>query len=86
MDYETIINSVKKTSRLVIVEEGVLRAGVGSEIAAQIQEMCFDWLDAPIKRIASKNYLIPLSPVMAEGILPGVDSVYTEIVKILQLV
>jgi len=85
LDYDTIIRSVKKTSKLVIVEEGVLRSGVGSEIAAQIQEMCFDWLDAPIKRIASKNYFIPLSPVMAEAILPGVDSVYKDIVSFLSL-
>ena len=85
MDYDTIITSVKKTSKLIIVEEGVLRCGVGSEIAAQIQEVCFDWLDAPIKRIASKNYLIPLSPVMAEGVLPSVSSVYKDIVNYLSL-
>ncbi len=85
MDYDTIISSVKKTSKLVIVEEGVLRSGVGSEIAAQIQEVCFDWLDAPIKRIASKNYFIPLSPVMAEGILPDVNSVYRDIASFLSL-
>lgn len=85
MDYDTIISSVKKTSKLVIVEEGVLRSGVGSEIAAQIQEVCFDWLDAPIKRIASKNYFIPLSPVMAEGILPDVNSVYKDIAGFLSL-
>jgi acetoin:2,6-dichlorophenolindophenol oxidoreductase subunit beta len=85
MDYDAIIKSVKKTSKLVIVEEGVLRSGVGSEIAAQVQEMCFDWLDAPIKRIASKNYFIPLSPVMADVVLPGVASVYQDIVTYLSL-
>ena len=85
MDYDLIIKSVKKTGRLMIIEEGVLRSGVGSEIAAEIQEKCFDFLDSPVKRIASKNYFIPVTPVMAEQILPGVDSVVTEIKNMLLL-
>ncbi len=85
MDYASIIDSVKKTGRLIIVEEGVLRAGVGSEIAAEIQEKCFDYLDAPIKRVASKNYLIPLNPVMAGSILPGEAVIGEEIKRALSI-
>ncbi len=85
MDYELIIESVKKTGRLMIVEEGVLRAGVGSEITAEIQESCFDFLDSPIKRIGSKNYLIPLTPVMAKTIVPDSELVLKEIKSILSL-
>ena len=85
MDYALIIESVKKTGRLMIVEEGVLRAGVGSEIAAEIQENCFDFLDSPVKRIASKNYLIPITPVMAESIVPDSELVQKEIKSILSL-
>ena len=85
MDYASIIKSIKKTGRLMIVEEGVLRAGVGSEIAAEIQENCFDYLDSPIKRIASKNYLIPLTPVMAKSIVPDSELVQKEIKNILSL-
>ena len=85
MDYGTIATSVKKTGRLAIVEEGVLRSGVGSEIAAHIQEECFDWLDAPIKRIASKNYFIPLNPKMSKSIIPNKESIITAIEKYLEL-
>jgi pyruvate dehydrogenase E1 component beta subunit len=83
LDYETVINSVKKTGKLVIIEEGVLRSGVGSEIVAEIQYRCFDYLDAPVKRIASKNYLIPLNPVMLKGIVPDKESVTKEIIDYL---
>ena len=86
LDYETIISSVKKTGRLIIVEEGVLRSGVGSEIAAEIQERCFDYLDAPIKRIASKNYFISLSPSMAKDIVPNAESIKDEIMKYLSII
>ena len=85
MDYSSIIESVKKTSRLMIVEEGVLRAGVGSEIAAEIQEKCFDFLDAPVVRIASRNYMIPLSPAMAQDIVPDADLVCEGIKNLLSL-
>lgn len=85
MDYALIIESVKKTGRLMVVEEGVLRAGVGSEIAAEIQESCFDYLDSPIKRIGSKNYLIPLTPTMAKSIIPDSELVQNEIKSILSL-
>ena len=85
MDYGSIIESVRKTGRLMIVEEGVLRTGVGSEIAAEIQEKCFDYLDAPVARIASKNYMIPLTPVMAQSIVPDEDLVCEEIKNLLSL-
>ena len=68
-----------------MVEEGVLRSGVGSEIAAEIQENCFDYLDSPVKRIASKNYLIPLAPAMSKSVVPDSDLVQDEIKSILSL-
>ncbi len=79
LDYGTISDSVKKTNKLVIVEEGVLRAGVGSEIASEINEKCFDYLDYPVKRIASKNYLIPLNPKMSKSIVPNKERIIKEI-------
>lgn len=85
LDYDTIMTSVKKTGRLVIIEEGVLRSGVGSEIAAEIQERCFDYLDAPVKRIASKNYFISLSPEMLKNIVPDKNSVIKQIIDYMDL-
>jgi pyruvate/2-oxoglutarate/acetoin dehydrogenase E1 component len=58
LDLETIISSVRKTRRVVVVDEDTLRCGIGAEIGMQIVEKAFDDLDAPIKRIGAKNYPI----------------------------
>ncbi len=58
-DIETIVASVKKTKRVVIVDEDTLRCGVTAEIATQIMEKAFDYLDAPIQRVAAANLPIP---------------------------
>src|SRR5579875_1667462 len=58
-DVATVVASVKKTNRIVAVEEGWPFAGIGAEIAAIVMEECFDWLDAPVKRVAGKD--VPLS-------------------------
>ena len=59
LDSETIIASVRKTSRLVTCEEGFPFAGLGSEIAMQVMEQAFDWLDAPIARVTGKDVPMP---------------------------
>jgi pyruvate dehydrogenase E1 component beta subunit len=64
MDIETIIASVKKTGRLVTVEEGWRQSGVGAEIAAQVMEQAFDWLDAPVMRVTGKD--VPMPYAVAE--------------------
>jgi len=85
LDFEMISASVKKTGRLVTVEEGVLRGGVGSELVARIGEECFDYLDAPTKRIASLNFQIPISPLMEKAVIPNKDSIISEIAAYLNL-
>jgi len=85
LDTGLIIDSVKKTSKLVIIEEGVLRGGVGAEISAKIGESCFDYLDFPIKRIASKDFLIPISPVMEKQVVPDENRVLKEIEDFLEI-
>jgi pyruvate/2-oxoglutarate/acetoin dehydrogenase E1 component len=79
LDLETIGASVEKTNKLVTLEEGVLRGGVGAEIAALVGERCFDHLDYPIKRIGARNMQIPMSPLMEKEMLPDKDRVVQEI-------
>ena len=69
-DKKTILASVKKTNRVIIVEEAVKRNGASAEISAMIVEEAFDYLCAPIKRIASKNSPIPFHPELESYYLP----------------
>ena len=75
MDTETIINSVKKTSRAVTVEEGWQQSGVGAEIAARIMEHAFDYLDAPVARVSGKDVPMPYAANLEKLALPNVDEV-----------
>jgi len=61
LDIEAIVQSVKRTNHVLIVHEACERGGVGAEISAQIQERAFEWLDAPIKRLANPNVPIPFA-------------------------
>ena len=84
LDKETIINSVKKTGRLAIVEESPQRGGIGAEIAAIVAEEASDYLDAPIKRIASFNVPIPAAPVLENFVVPGVERIKKDIRKMIR--
>ena len=75
LDTETIVNSVKKTSRLVTCEEGFPFAGVGSEIAMQVMEKAFDWLDAPIARVTGKDVPMPYAANLEKLALPQVEDI-----------
>ena len=75
MDTETIIASVRKTGRLVTVEEGWPQSGVGAEIAAQVMEQAFDYLDAPVARITGKNVPMPYAANLEKLALPSVAEV-----------
>jgi len=75
IDYATIIASVKKTNRLVIVEETWPLASISSEIAYKIQSEAFDYLDAPVTRITSADVPIPYAPTLLEAALPSVKRV-----------
>lgn len=72
IDYQTIINSVKKTNRLVIVEEAWPLASISSELSHHIQRNAFDYLDAPVHRITNKDLPLPYAPTLIEEILPNV--------------
>ena len=75
LDSETIIASVRKTSRLVTCEEGFPFAGLGSEIAMQVMEQAFDWLDAPIARVTGKDVPMPYAANLEKLALPQIDNI-----------
>jgi len=83
MDHETILNSVKKTNRLVILEEAWPFASVASEITYQVQENAFDYLDAPIQRITTADTPAPFSPVLLEEWLPNANDVVNAVKKVM---
>ena len=75
LDMDTIINSVKKTNKAVIVHEGYRTCGVGAEISARIMENAFDYLDAPVLRVAGEDVPIPMSPVLEEAAIPSKEKI-----------
>ena len=75
LDWETIEASVKKTHKVVVVQEAVKRNGYAGEIATQIMENAFDELDAPVKRVAGLNVVIPFSPGLEDYVYPQVNDI-----------
>lgn len=82
MDYNTIIESVKKTNRLVILEEAWPFGSVASEITYMVQEKAFDYLDAPIQRITTADTPAPYSPVLLKEWLPNANDVIKAVKKV----
>jgi pyruvate dehydrogenase E1 component beta subunit len=79
LDTETIVESVKKTNRLVSVEEGWPVAGMGSEIAAIMMEQAFDWLDAPMARVCAKDVPLPYAANLERLALPQVEDIISAV-------
>ena len=75
LDLAAIVDSVQRTNRLVVAHEAVRHGGVGAEIAAAVQELAFDDLDAPIARVGAPFQPIPLSPPLENAYLPGADDI-----------
>ena len=75
LDSAIIVESVKKTSRLVTCEEGFPFAGIGAEIAMQVMEQAFDWLDAPIARVTGKDVPMPYAANLEALALPQIDDI-----------
>lgn len=73
IDYETVLASVKRTNRCVVVEEANPIAGLSSEIAYNIQRWAFDFMDAPVIRVNSKDLPLPYAPTLIDEILPSVQ-------------
>ena len=83
LDFETVFESVKKTNRLVILEEAWPFASISSEITFQVQENVFDYLDAPVRRITTADTPAPYSPVLLEEWLPNHNDVVKAIKDVL---
>ena len=75
LDRDTLIESAKKTSRVIVVDEGYERYGVTAEIAAVVADGAFYFLDAPVKRMGAMNVPVPFSPAMEDLTVPTADSV-----------
>mgnify|MGYP001110843972 CR=1 FL=1 len=85
MDFDAIFKSVKKTNRLVVLEEAWPFASISSEITFQVQENAFDFLDAPIKRITTADTPAPYSPVLLEEWLPNFNDVVKAVKEVLYI-
>jgi len=85
MDHDSILKSVKKTNRLVILEEAWPFASVSSEITYQVQEQAFDYLDAPIQRITTADTPAAYSPVLLEEWLPNVNDVVKAVKSVMYI-
>jgi len=83
LDEETILNSVRKTQRLVIAYEAYERGGVGAEIAALVANKALDYLDAPIERVASFNTPMPFSPKLENYVVPTEERIMAGIKRVL---
>ncbi len=83
LDLEPVYESFKKTNRAVIVEEGWRSFGVGAEVAARIYEECFDYLDAPIQRVAQKEVPLPYSSDLEKSAIPNANDVIQAVKAVL---
>jgi pyruvate dehydrogenase E1 component beta subunit len=84
LDMEPVLESFKKTNRAVVVEEGWKSYGVGSEIAARIYEQAFDYLDAPVRRVAQKEVPLPYNRTLEQAALPQVEDVVAAVKEVMK--
>jgi len=83
IDYKTVIESVKKTNRLVILEEAWPLASISSELSHHVQRHAFDYLDAPVQRVTNKDVPVPYAPTLLEEVLPNVERTVKAVKEVL---
>lgn len=83
LDHETILASVRKTHRLLIVHEACITCGFGAEISAVVMENAFDWLDAPVQRLASRDTPMPFNDKLESAVIPTQESIITAVRSLL---
>ena len=84
LDREAVLTTVAKTSRALLLHEATLTGGIGGELAAIISEEAFEYLDAPVMRVASADSPVPYSPPLEAAFLPGVDKVVAAAKKLVE--
>ena len=75
MDDEAIVATVKKTNRVLVVHEDTVTGGIAGEITARINELCFEWLDAPVRRVAAHDVPLPYAPALEDFVLPQTSDI-----------
>jgi len=85
LDDDLIFESVRKTNRCVVVEEGWRLAGFGGEIADRVQRECFDHLDAPVLRVTAEDVPMPYAKALEKSYLPQADEVIAAVKKVLYI-
>jgi len=84
LDEETLLTSVKKTNRVVVISEDVTRGGVTAELSAVIMDKAFDYLDAPVVRVAADNTPIPFGPAADKRVIPQLEDIKKAVYKVLR--
>lgn len=79
MDIETVLSSVRRTTRALVVHEAPIFAGMGGEVAARIADEAFDYLDAPVRRVGALDCFVPFAPNLEVAVLPSVEGIATAI-------
>lgn len=84
LDVETLVESVRKTGRLVVVTDEYKTAGVNGEIAMLAMEHCFDYLDAPVQRVTTPDVPVPFSPPLEKSIMPSKEAIASAIRRVVE--
>ncbi len=83
IDYDTLVESVKKTNRMVVVEEAWPLASISSELSYMVQRRAFDYLDAPVLRITNMDVPLPYAPTLIDAALPNVERTVKAVKEVL---
>ena len=83
IDYDTVVASVKKTNRMVFVEESWPLGAISSEMCYMVQKRAFDFLDAPVERVHSQDVPLPYSPNLIEESLPNAEKIIAAVNKVM---
>lgn len=83
LDEETVFQSVRKTSRILVAHEDTLTGGFGGELVARIVKACFEYLDAPVARVAALDSPVPYAPALEDAMLPNKEKILTAIEQLI---